>query len=249
MKPTSSNSTLILGLHLALLLAAPVFGTEKTTVDNVLEKYVQAIGGKEAWNKVESRWIKAEFEDSVGSTSEWSLKAKAPNKRLTRMESSPWGVLLDGFDGTTAWSKRVNGVQTKTGEDLSRAQKEADFRREVRLKELYPDLVFKGTETIDGEELQVLESQPTPTSKERFLFSAKTGFLVRQQSESKSAEGNDVRVEIRYSDYRAVDGLQYPHVQRFKISVPGQEIELGMKVKEIKHNENFEDSIFRKPSE
>ncbi len=235
-------------LHLALLLAAPVLGGEEGTVDGVLEKYVKAIGGKEAWNKVESRSIKAEFEGPSGETSEWSLQAKAPNKRLTRMESSPWGVLLDGFDGTTAWSKTQNGVRTKNGDELSRAEKEADLRREVRLKELYPDLVFKGTETLDGEEVQVLESKPTPTSKERFSFSAKTGLLVRRQSEFKNAAGTDTRVEVRYSEYRAVDGLQYPHVQRLKFSGAGPVVEFVMKVKEVKHNEKFEDSVFRKPS-
>jgi glyoxylate utilization-related uncharacterized protein len=71
---------------------------------------------------------------------------------------------------------------------------------------------------------------------------------VRQQSEIKNAEGNDTRVEIRYSEYRVVDGLQYPHVQQLKFSAAGQETEFGMKVKEVKHNEKFEDSIFSKPS-
>ena len=242
-------STLIAALHLALLLAAPVLGAEKGTVEGVLEKYVKAIGGKAAWNKVESRSIQAEFEGPNGATSAWSLRAKAPNQRLTRMESSPWGVLLDGFDGTTAWSKNQNGVQTKAGEELIWAAKEADFRREARLKELYPDLAFQGTETLDGEAVQVLESQPTPSGKVRFSFSAKTGFLVRQQSEFRHAEGQDTRVEIRYAEYRAVDGLLYPHVQHFKISAAGPELEFRMRVKEVKHNDKFEDSSFRKPSE
>lgn len=44
-------------LPLALLLAAPVLGTEKETVDGVLDKYVNASGGKEAWNKVEYRAV------------------------------------------------------------------------------------------------------------------------------------------------------------------------------------------------
>jgi outer membrane lipoprotein-sorting protein len=247
MKPNTRNSSFRAALHFALLLAAPVLGAEPGTVDGVLEKYVKALGGKEAWNKVESRSIRAEFEDPSGITSGWSLRAKAPNKQLTRMESSPWGVLLDGYDGTTAWSKNQNGVRTKDGDELSRAAKEADFRREVRLKELYPDLAFKGTETLDGEEVQVLESKPSPNSKERFWFSAKTGLLVRRQTDFKNAAGNDARVEFRYSEYRAVDGLQYPHLQRFKFVSPGREIEFVMKVKEVKHNEQFEDSIFRKP--
>ena len=247
--PMRKHSTWIAALHLALLLAAPVFGAETVTVDGVLEKYVKAIGGKEAWNKVASRSIQAEFEGPFGATSAWSLRAKAPNRRLTRMESSPWGVLLDGFDGTTAWSKKQNGVQTKAGDELIWAAKEADFRREVRLRELYPDLAFKGTETLDGEAVQVLASQPTPSGQVRFSFSAKTGFLVRQQSEFKHAEGQDTRVEIRYSEYRAVDGLQYPHVQHLKISTAGPELEFRMRVKEVKHNETFAESSFRKPSD
>lgn len=247
MRSNPRTPTVMTALHLAWLLAAPVFGADQGTVDGVLEKYVKAIGGKAAWNKVASRSIQAEFEGPGGATSGWSLQAKAPNQRLTRMESSPWGVLLDGFDGTTAWSKNINGVQTKNGDELSGAAKDADFRREVRLKELYPDLAFKGTETLDGEAVHVLESQPTPSSQERFSFSAKTGFLVRQQSKFKNAEGQDTRVEIRYSDYRAVDGLQYPHLQRFKIVAAGQELEFVMKVQKVKHNERFEDSLFRKP--
>ncbi len=249
MRPNTGKATFRAALQLGLLLTAPVLGAEKGTVDAVLEKYDKAIGGKEAWSKVESRSIQAEFADAFGATSEWSLQAKAPNKQLTRMESSPWGVLVDGFDGTTAWSKNQGRVQTKAGDEVSRAAKEADLRREVRLKELYPDLAFKGTETLDGEAVQVLESRPTPSSKERFSFSAKTGLLVRRQSEFKNAEGQEVRVEVRYSDYRAVEGVQYPHAQRFKISPVGQGSELGMKVKGVKHNEKFDDSIFRKPAD
>jgi hypothetical protein len=145
MRPNIGRSAIIAALHLALLFAAPVLGAEQVTVDGVLEKYVKAIGGKEAWNKV-------------------------------------------------------------------------------------------------------LESKPTPSSKERFSFSAQTGFLVRQQSEFKTSAGNDARVDTRYLEYRAVDGLQYPHLQRFKVVADGQEIELTMKLKEIVHNEKFEDSVFSKPS-
>lgn len=98
-------------------------------------------------------------------------------------------------------------------------------------------------------EVQILESKPTPNSQERFWFSSKSGFLVRQQSEFKNAEGNEVRVAIRYSEYRAVDGLQYPHVQQFRITLAGRALEFRMKVKDVKHNEKFDDSIFRKPSD
>lgn len=55
MRPNTGKSTIIAAFQLALLLAEPVFGAEAGTVDGVLEKYVKAIGGEEAWNKIESR--------------------------------------------------------------------------------------------------------------------------------------------------------------------------------------------------
>jgi hypothetical protein len=46
------------------------------SVDAVVEKYVKAVGGKEALSKVESRSFKADLV-LAGSTSDWTLVAKA----------------------------------------------------------------------------------------------------------------------------------------------------------------------------
>jgi len=84
----------------ATLLAAE----SSPSVDTVLGKYTVAIGGKEAWTKVQSRTITADLE-LFGTKTEWKLQAKAPNKRRTEADLGPLGVAVDGFDGTTAWNK------------------------------------------------------------------------------------------------------------------------------------------------
>jgi len=244
------KSPIIAIVTLALLGASALLAAERdATVDAVLEKYVKAIGGKEAWNKLESRHIKADLE--IGeTTAEWTLDAKAPNKRASRVELPGIGLIQDVFDGKTAWSKSQAGVTTKEGDELARSKNEAELRREVRLKELYPDLASKGTEMLNGEEVQILETKPSATSKLRFSFSAKSGLLVRQQSEFKNKDGNDAAVDAELSDYREVDGIKYPHVQKFKILVDGQQVfDFGLKIKEIKHNEKIDDAKFAKPAE
>jgi acetyl esterase/lipase len=217
------------------------------TVDEVLGKYAAAVGGKEAWAKVQSRTMTADFE-LFGSQTEWKVQAKAPNKRRSETELGALGSTVDGFDGTTAWTKNQAGVRSKTGDELVRAKMEAEFNREVRLKELYPDLAAKAVETFGGEDVHVLESKPTPTSTERFSFSAKTGLMVRQQTQFKNQEGADVALEMNYADYREVEGLKYPHLQKLKISAAGQELfSTEFKVKSIKHNEKLEDALFTSP--
>lgn len=217
-------------------------------VEAVLVRYLHAIGGQEAWSKVETRQMKADL-NAAGATTEWTLVAKSPNLRATRVELPGLGLIQDGFDGKTAWQKSINGIKTKEGEELARAKIEADFRREVRLKELYPDLEFKGTEKFNDNTVQVLESKPSATSKERFSFSDQTGLLVRQQSTVNADDGNELGVETELSDYRDVDGMKYPHVQKLKIlagSLPLFEFEL--RVKDIKHNEKIDDAVFAKPA-
>ena len=242
-------------LSLALLIASAPRRTaaaaeKDAAVDTVLEKFVKAIGGKEAWDKVESRQVTADVE-IFGATAEWKLDAKAPNLRAARGDLANIGPVEEGFDGTTAWSKsRDGGVQKKEGDEQELAKREADFRREVRLKELYPNLTVQGTERVNGEEVQVLEAKPTATTTTRFSFSSKTGLLVRQRAEFPGKDGSPVTVESDLSDYREVDGVKYPYLTKVQLMVGGQPaFDFVIKVKTIKHNEKIDDARFKKPAE
>ena len=236
-------------LGLSLLGAPTLFAAEKEpTVDAVLEKFVKAIGGKDAWNKVESRRVKAELKAN-DATSEWTSEAKAPNKVRTHVDLPGLGQIDDGYDGKTAWARGLDGLRTKKDDELRRAEKQADLRREIHFKELYPELASKGTEMLNGEEVQILESAPSPTSKDRFSFSTKTGLLVRQQAKFER-DGTPWEIDSQLSDYREVDGVKYPHQHKTKILIDGNPVfEFELKVKEIKHNEKIDDAQFTKPAE
>lgn len=249
MKVYLHKFVLIAIFHLTLLAAVAATADKEITIDTVLDKYIKAVGGKEAWSKVKSRTAKGQM-SFPRATTEWSSQAKVPNKKLTRMASDKTGVYLNGCDGITVWSSSRNGIQTKTGKELERSLIEADFYHDIRLKELYPNLSFKGVENIDGEEVYTLESKTPNYGTENFSFSKKNGLLVKVRGELKRADGTELQVEVRFSDYRVFDGINYPHILRTKITPRGQPvIEMELKIKEIKHNEKIEDSVFTKPTE
>ena len=65
------------------LIAAPQ-GAQAPSVDQILDRYVQAVGGKDAIAKVNTRAMKGTLENSDdGSTSPAEVVAKAPNKYLS----------------------------------------------------------------------------------------------------------------------------------------------------------------------
>src|SRR5436190_4566629 len=93
------------GILLSLALLSAARGADNAaSVDSILDKFVEASGGKSAMGKIKSRTIKGDL-DLMGSTADWVLEAKAPNKQFSGFNNSIWGVVADGFDGTVAWSK------------------------------------------------------------------------------------------------------------------------------------------------
>jgi len=234
-------------LVLGLALAAAARGADSApSVDSILEKSITATGGRAAMEKVKSRVIKGDL-DLMGATSEWVMQAKAPDKQCSEFNNPNSGAVADGFDGVVAWSRNPSGIRVKEGEELAKSKRDADFYRFLHLKKLYPDLAYKGADKVDGEEVSVLESKPSPSSSERFSFSVKSGQLIRQESAFEGPQGK-LSVDVHMSDFRAVDGVQYAHGIKLKVSVAGQDFEFGIKVKEIKHNLPIEDSKFAKPA-
>jgi hypothetical protein len=108
-------------------------------VDAILHKCVQALGGREALTKIESRQVTAEME-TMGAQGEWISTAKAPNLSFSRVKHPRIGVFENGFDGVTALTKYQEKVGVKKGSELERAKREADFFQELHMKTVHPGL-------------------------------------------------------------------------------------------------------------
>jgi hypothetical protein len=100
-------------------------------MDVILSRYVDAIGGRAAHERLKSRVITGKVELS-GSDSwgQLSIYAKAPNKSLIVMNVEPMGQVKHGYDGCTAWSVGDTiGTHTLAGAALSKFSTETDFYR------------------------------------------------------------------------------------------------------------------------
>jgi len=245
MKLFSHRNIIPFPFCLALVFAAHA-ADNTPTVDSILDQFVEASGGRSALEKVKSRTVKGEL-DLLGSTTDWVMEAKAPNKQFSGFNSPTLGTVADGFDGTIAWSKNQAGVRVKEGEELTKTKRDADFYRYLNLKKLYPDLSYKGADKVDGEEVHVLESKPSATGIERFYFSAKSHLLIQQESEFEGPPGK-IGLSVRMTDFRPVDGIKYAHNMKFKIHFGDQDLEFAIKVKEVKHDAAIEDAKFSKPA-
>jgi hypothetical protein len=237
-------------LLLASLLALSAAGAPAPSVDAILEKHVAARGGRKAIESTTSCLLKGKVESTLLPTpSEWEMWSKAPAKQWSQFEIPGMGPNTDGYDGMVAWSKSpFGGLRSKTGEELAKAKRDADFHRDLKFKTLYPGLAYKGIEKVDNEEAYVLETKLAGASKERLSFSVKSGLLIRQESELDGGQGL-VRTTVRPGEYREVQGVKYPHVTKGVVEVNGQQMDFTIRVSEVLPNAKMDDAKFVKPAQ
>jgi hypothetical protein len=194
----------------------------------------------------------------------WEVQAKAPSKLLMTAEGRfPDGqkpnllISRRGFNGIRGWDKNCfAGLREERGEDLAKLRMDSDFYRQIRLKEIYPDLSMEGRAMADGEEVYVLKSVPATDRTERFAFSKETGLLVCQESEYRTkpygfAAGARprMRAAIHFSNYQAANGVKVPMNLRWRVGAVGWPAkEISIRFTEISHNFPVDDALFEMPA-
>ncbi|HEV2669236.1 MAG TPA: hypothetical protein VG324_30240, partial [Blastocatellia bacterium] len=204
------------------------------TVDEILDKNVKAVGGKEAIEKITSRSMKGSFDlEAFGvSGAPVEMLAKAPNKTAMKIDVTGFGVVNRGFDGSTGWdSNPMTGLRELSGVELAQMKRSADFYQELNLKKHYTKMEVKGKEKVGSYETYVIEATPAEGSVEKFYFDVNTGLLVRQDGESDSPQGK-MPLEIYMEDYRVVDGVKISHT----VKQVNPAMTIVIKITEVKNN-------------
>jgi Flp pilus assembly protein TadD len=213
------------------------------TVDEVLARYVQALGGAAAINAVSSRVMKGTV-DVVGVSrgGSFEMYAQAPGKTLSVMQARAMGTVKLGFNGRSGWAQTVAGLRAVKGSELGTVQRDSDFYGPLRLKSNFAKIKLLGKSKIGYREVYVLDLQPSSGAGERLYLNAETYLPVRVNTARMNGR-LAAPVEIYLDDWRVVDGIKYPFWM--SQSFPG--LNLALTVKEIQHNVPLDASMFEPP--
>ena len=215
------------------------------TIDQILDKFVQALGGKAAIEKLTSRVSKGNFEiPAMGAGGPIEMYAKAPNKNLVIINIPGFGTIQQGFNGTVAWAQEpTSGLRELSGAELASAKRDAEFYADIKFKEMYSKMTVKGKEKVGEKEAYVVEAIPTEGAPQKIYFDTQSGLVLRQDREVESPQGK-MPVEVYLEDYKEVDGIKLP----FTVKQVTPSISFTIKIQEIKHNVPVDDAKFNKPS-
>jgi hypothetical protein len=212
----------------------PAVGTVATpTADQILDTYVKAIGGREAWKKLTSRV-------TIGTI---EMHEKAPNQLVARITING-ASFSQGFDGTVGWADDPqNGLREQTGTELTETKRDADFYHPLDLRQLYSKFTATGIEKINDRDMYVIEAVTSDGETDKMYFDVETGLVGRIVGHHHSPEGVSEFTED-LGDYREVDGIKLP----FSVQQSSADSAFTIKFAEVHHNVPIDNSEFSKPA-
>ncbi|MGQ9918847.1 MAG: hypothetical protein ACUVS7_15670 [Bryobacteraceae bacterium] len=225
--------------------ATPAPAQVSIALDELIEKHIAAVGGREALGKVTSTVMTGSFElPAMGASGTITIYAKAPNKRMTVINVDGFGEIFQGFDGERGFSVSPMGAIDMSGRMLEDMKRDSLLHPELRLKEIYPKIEIQGKGKAGEREAWIVVMTPDKGSPVTAYFDAET-FLMLKTSAVRLTDQGEAEVETEFGDYREVadTGMKAPHLIKQKLPVG----EIITRITEIKVNADIPDSRFAKP--
>ncbi len=214
------------------------------TADEILNKYVQAVGGAAALEKITSRVEKGTI--SFGPQQlQVEVLAKAPNKRIS-MVHTPNGDNITAFDGHAGW---IGNPGPRPPRDMSEPENEAigfdaTFYLPTELKKMFAQFrVRPAAEKIGGHDVMQLIGANPGKPPMRLFFDKESGLLVRSIRYADTPLGRNP-TQVDYADYRSQDGVKIP----FQWTLARPLGRFTVQIAELQQNVPVDDKKFEKPA-
>jgi zinc protease len=244
-------------IHTVMLSAMLVFVATRPalaqTADEIIDKYIAAVGGRAALSALKSRVSTGTLTVSspigdLGGTIE--VYAKAPNKTRTiiKIDLSSVGagqVINDQrFDGTAGYVvDSLNGNRDVTGEALE-AMRNGSFPSPfLDYKERGVVATLSGEENVGGKPAYVITLTPKSGPVAKVFIERETSMLVKTSTTLNAAPLGTIEQVSEFSDFRDVAGLKMPYVTRTSNQVQT----VVARLTDVKHNVEIDDSMFVRP--
>ncbi|HED54836.1 MAG TPA: hypothetical protein ENJ00_11655 [Phycisphaerales bacterium] len=242
-------STLFAGPGLAQDTSTGSPSTATATADlpdgfEVLNRYIKAIGGEEAYRKHTSEQLKGSFTlPAMGVEGTIHIRRLAPASSLLNIELDGLGSVVQGSDGDVAWMAQP-GQQPRIVEDELADQiiHEANFYALVEPHSMYDSAETLGIEMYDGVECYIVKLETTWGQHRIALFEVESG-LHRKMAIFDTDNPEMPSNVIEYDNYREVGGIMRP----FQLTITNAGMEQVIEFDSIEFDVTFDPGTFDRP--
>jgi predicted Zn-dependent peptidase len=210
---------------------------EGVTTNSVIEKYIDAVGGREKLLTIEDKTTVLKgsiqtFEITL------TINQKVPNKLYQSFDAGGMQQTTV-FDGEKGKQMGMGSEEFFEGDKLEEMKLQSMVNLMLVYKDLGINAELKGVESIDGKDSYKIIFK-LPSGKEWIhYFDAETGYKVREVQNIETPQGSFTQT-VDMQNYQEVDGMKFAH--KLIQSMGPQKVELN--VESIKINTGLDDSLF-----
>jgi hypothetical protein len=229
---------------IALLLT---ISSTAQTADEIIGKYVQAIGGKEVLSKISSVYTETTM-DVMGM--QITVKSTILSGKGMRQDMEVQGsAMVTCFNDKDGWS-----INPMTGSGTAESMPESQYnsgKDQIVVGAPFINYAEKGfkAELVGNESVANVNAYKvkltSPENKESaYYFDPNTFYLIKSVQQAEM-QGQMVENVITYSDYKQTEGYSMPY--KINTDIAGGQFSIAGTVTKVELNKPVDETIFAKP--
>jgi hypothetical protein len=210
----------------------------------VVDHYLQAIGGRDLAARFQSRHVTAEMSmPAMGMTMTLESWTARPNRSFSKVDMSGM-TMTSGYDGAVAWvNSPMSGPKILDGPELKTALDNANFDNNFDFAKVFPTMETIGERTVDGHACWNVRMVSANGTEVQNCFDKESGLLIGSIAKQHTQMG-EITADMVMSEYKDFDGLKMP--TRTVMTMGPQQVVTT--IKSVTH-EAIADSVFALPPE
>ncbi len=234
-------------LALLFVFASFALASKAQTADEIVGKYLTAIGGAEKWKKLESQSMTG-YVVVQGMNIPYTAIQARPNLVYSAGEFQG-NKFIEAFDGTVAWMQNPFAGAAKP------TKKDAEETAQAAKEPFEDDLIDYNTkghtleldakqEEMDGVKCFKLTMKRKQGDEKVYFIDGENYIPVCVRSFAQTGPAKGQAVEIYFSDYKEEGGLMMAHTLETKM---GGQTAVTIKMEKIEINPTLDKKIFSFP--
>ena len=208
------------------------------TAQDVIDNYVEAIGGKAKWDAVKS--LRQQGSMAMGPMSLTMVMKQNREGQFSMTVSQGEQVFVKQiYDGEKAMVSQMGQKQILEGDDAKEMAIQAEILPETSYGKYGYTLELKGIEDVDGQQAYVIEISTPAGSKSTEYYAVDSGLKIMSMSTQETPQGEITQTTVIKS-YKEVDGLKFAS----EIDQQAGPQQVQMTIDEVTINPNLKNSDF-----
>ena len=211
-----------------------------TTIDQVLDRYKQALGGVEAIQKIQSETRHGEFVTPKGKAT--FVGYSKPFKGVQHLTLPDGTQVTGGFDGKISWQIRDGKASIDKETPVESDRRDSDLQYSLHQPDYFAKLEFAGVTDFEGRPCYWLHGTTHWGKDNNQFYDVETGLLSGYRFQADQGDSKTVVIAL-FQDYKSFGG---PKVATKLVNRVGSDSQV-ITITSVSY-EPLDDSLFELPA-